>query len=392
MLVDGDRRVLHWFGDLGMFLKAPEGRVEEDVLQLVHESLRSALGLARTGRLKATDGRWRERPLRLADGDRFGHRERRLHFPTTVPHWPISCRLRPWPGEVAAGTRPAVTELASAGLEIELQADARTPAPGPSSNCRRATSASTWPTRLTASTKNRRHQRGVEVGQRRSLQPQRWLEGKNGELVQLPVTTTCWRVPVGTLFLDSALQIRKVQPGFELHTAHAPGRRPAGCRHRLPPRRRKNFWPTSGGTPGDGKRIEQGTAGNRQHPLPVMGLALPRRKRLWQDGVVMTLTDITAVRPSRPSGASQRASSMPTLYGVHRQSTARDRIRQSGAANPGPAPIEGRRARLFPACPHGAPGAERRRAGRRHRALGWTSPKGRTCDLFDIPSKMPTAR
>lgn len=45
MLVDEDHRVLHWFGDLTPFLRMPEGRAEADVLALVSDPLRPALGI-----------------------------------------------------------------------------------------------------------------------------------------------------------------------------------------------------------------------------------------------------------------------------------------------------------------------------------------------------------
>ncbi len=390
MLVDGDRRVLHWFGDLGMFLKAPEGRVEEDVLQLVHESLRSALGLA-LHRAAETHGRAvaENVPLRLADGDR----------PVTVSvdcipddrshsaHFHVAFALA---GEVAAEPRPAVTELASAGLEIELQAMRerlhQTIIELQASNERLDLANE----ELTASNEELQSTNEELKSVNEDLYSlNAELEGKNGELVQLnrDYDNLLASSEVGTLFLDSALQIRKFSPGFERFMRLMPqdvGRPVADIACLLAAQ--EELLADLEAVRRDGRRIERELreTGGTHYLLRVLPFHDENGR---QDGVVMTLTDITAVRTIEAEREHLKSILDALPYGVYIVNPQHEIEYVNPVLQSEFGPIEGRRCHDYF---HGLPGActwcknDAVLAGGTVR-WEWTSPKGRTYDLFDIP-------
>lgn len=129
-LVNEQHQILHFFGDLSPYLRTPEGRAEGDMLRLVHEELRPALTTA-LHRAASTQSDIRMERQRYSLHNTLQQVDLSVscikHDPATRPHYLVSFQpseLQPGPAEVVETTFGSCDPLLSQrvnDLEEELQ-------------------------------------------------------------------------------------------------------------------------------------------------------------------------------------------------------------------------------------------------------------------------------
>ncbi len=393
MLVDGERRVLHWFGDLTPFLRPPEGRAEEDVLQQVREPLQSALGVALLRSAEIHGQATAEGiPLELSGEQRLVNigvdciPDDRSH----VEHFHVTFDLL---GAEAAAASRIVAGGYRVGVEQELQAVRdrlhHTIMELQASNERLDLANE----ELTASNEELQSTNEELKSVNEDLYSlNAELEGRNAELAQLnrDYDNLLASTEMGMVFLDSRLNIRRFNPPVTAFLQLLPqdiGRPIAHIAYHLAAR--EDLLTDLRAVLADGCRVERELEADGRHYLKRV---LPFRDETGrQDGVVLTFTDITAIRTAEAEREHLKSILDAMPDGVYIVNEGLDIEYINPALEREFGPVQGRKCHDYF---HGLPGQcdwcknPEVLAGQAVR-WEWTSPRGRTYDLFDMPFRNP---
>jgi len=391
MLVDNSRHVLHWFGELSQFLRTPEGRVDEDVLSAVREELRVPLGLA-LRRAQDTHG-----CVSVDAGCREIEGVPRLVTITVDcvqddrsvdAHYHVMFALDKGIDVAGGGPVGEAPEVAKLERELEAMRDRlqQTIADLQGSNERLDLANE----ELTASNEELQSTNEELKSVNEDLYAlNAELEDKNDALVQLnrDYDNLLASTEIGTVFLDGQLNIRKFSPAISRFLQLLPqdvGRSIGHIAYQL--HARDDLLADLAQVAASGERIEREIQDGEGHWF--LKRVLPFRDEHGRhDGVVLTFTDLTAIRTVEAEREHLRKilDVLPDAVYIVSADHGLEYVnpvleRQLG-------PVDGRKCHQYI---HGleSPCAwcknDQVFAGQAVR-WEWHSPKGKVFDLFDMP-------